>query len=665
MNKLFSRQTRQSASIVARIKGRQREALLGSSSPSVEAMMPLSRSYSGGHDLSSIWPQWIQKRYSSERKSAADPYGSESEISKQQRPTPRHRRRLSDVLKGRPGIQTFPISGNVGDAIDHLARQGIGCTIAVNPESGHVAGLFTARDILRFVSAKKVEMKQKGGSQSKNLTSAIMKLKIHDLVTPPESFITCSPDNATTQCRRLMFEHKIRHVPIIEDGVITGIVNSGDLSDIYFSDEIGGKRAFLDRLGVGMKGLPRGTVALSSIESKKALNQTERPLLQQTDGSKDDSDASSVAPKPVPLYGIVTSEYAMPHPFKTPEGCANSMRQYGARDLCTDLDLCEDAHFSLTVKGSVVPGAEGSSNPQHTHTYLCVADGVGSWRQYGVDPRLFAHNLVKNAYSVIESDEKQRLLMMETSGLGDLALFDPEPILPVDVIMDAWSETRREKISGSSTICVASLNNETNQLNLSNIGDSGLMVLRHMDSETAGSYMRDRHTTPRDTRQNDLRIAFLSQQQLKSFNLPYQLGFSDIPEHGGNFETPTDANNHSMTVLPGDIIVLATDGLFDNLDLNDLVSHIHDWEDEWFGKMWLKYPLDKQMGLEGNNKDKEAMNALAKSIVVKARELSLDKTKDSPFALLAKDNDIMWSGGMPDDTTVVLARVTTEPPDEI
>ena len=111
--------------------------------------------------------------------------------------------------------------------------------------------------------------------------------------------------------------------------------------------------------------------------------------------------------------------------------------------------------------------------------------------------------------------------------------------------------------------------------------------------------------------------------------------------------------------------MLATDGLFDNLDLNDLVSHIHDWEDEWFGKMWLKYPLDKQMGLEGNNKDKEAMNALAKSIVVKARELSLDKTKDSPFALLAKDNDIMWSGGMPDDTTVVLARVATEPPDEI
>ncbi|CAM9820794.1 unnamed protein product, partial [Hapterophycus canaliculatus] len=41
----------------------------------------------------------------------------------------------------------------------------------------------------------------------------------------------------------------------------------------------------------------------------------------------------------------------------------------------------------------------------------------------------------------------------------------------------------------------------------------------------------------------------------------------------------------------------------------------------------------------------------------RARELSLDNTRDSPFALLAKENDIMWGGGMPDDITVVALRV--------
>ena len=313
-----------------------------------------------------------------------------------------------------------------------------------------------------------------------------------------------------------------------------------------------------------------------------------------------------------------------------------------------------------------MPGAQGSSNPQPSSRLPVVADEVGKLATIWSRSASICSQ-PSQAYSVIESDEKQRLLMMEAGGFGDLALFDPEPILPLDVIMDSWSETRRQEITGSSTICVASLNNETNQLNLSNIGDCGLIVLRHMDSETAGSYMRERHT-PSLVLAIHLRTTYESyfyhSNKLKSFNLPYQLGFSDILEHPGNFESP-DANNHSMTVLPGDIIVLATDGLFDNLDLNDLVSHIRDWEDEWFGKMWLKYPLDKQMGIEGTDKDQEAMNALAKSLVLKARELSLDKTKDSPFALLAKDNDIMWSGGMPDDTTVVLARVTTEPPEEI
>jgi protein phosphatase PTC7 len=36
--------------------------------------------------------------------------------------------------------------------------------------------------------------------------------------------------------------------------------------------------------------------------------------------------------------------------------------------------------------------------------------------------------------------------------------------------------------------------------------------------------------------------------------------------------------------------------------------------------------------------------------------------KDSPFALLAKENDIMWGGGMPDDCTIAVIRVVKAPP---
>lgn len=63
-----------------------------------------------------------------------------------------------------------------------------------------------------------------------------------------------------------------------------------------------------------------------------------------------------------------------------------------------------------------------------------------------------------------------------------------------------------------------------------------------------------------------------------------------------------------------------------------------------------------------NSNGGEAVKALAELLTRKAREASLDKQRDSPFAILAKENDIMWGGGMPDDTTVLVARVVTAPP---
>ena len=209
--------------------------------------------------------------------------------------------------------------------------------------------------------------------------------------------------------------------------------------------------------------------------------------------------------------------------------------------------------------------------------------------------------------------------------------------------------TTSDKIVGSSTICLATIDNKLNQLSYSNLGDCGLMVLRHIDSETAG-YMRDRNV-PRHLRNNDLRIAYLSQQQLRSFNLPYQLGFSNIPEHPGAFETPMDADTASIPVLPGDIVLLATDGLFDNLDLNEIVAEISAWENKYIKSNGIDLSLP-------HPKADEFLNLLAKDLCLKARTLSLDTKRDSPFALLAKENDIMWGGGMPDDTSIVVARVT-------
>ena len=76
------------------------------------------------------------------------------------------------------------------------------------------------------------------------------------------------------------------------------------------------------------------------------------------------------------------------------------------------------------------------------------------------------------------------------------------------------------------------------------------------------------------------------------------------------------------------------------MDLSEIVEEVGAWEKAKEG------PITK-----------EDMRSLAVKLVEKAREYSLDKMRDSPFAILAKENDVMWGGGMPDDTTVVVAKV--------
>ena len=200
---------------------------------------------------------------------------------------------------------------------------------------------------------------------------------------------------------------------------------------------------------------------------------------------------------------------------------------------------------------------------------------------------------------------------------------------------------------GSSTICVATLESAHGQLSYSNIGDGGLLLARRFQSNTAG-YMHNA--------QAEVKIAYLSQQQLRSFNLPFQLGFTNIAGTPCDFEAPTDADTASISVTPGDVIVLATDGLFDNVDMQEIVREIAKWQKDFFNN---SPELLRQSAQRGAPKGAET--ALAERLVRLARELSLDKNRDSPFALLAKENDILWGGGMPDDTTVLVGRIVSVP----
>lgn len=101
-------------------------------------------------------------------------------------------------------------------------------------------------------------------------------------------------------------------------------------------------------------------------------------------------------------------------------------------------------------------------------------------------------------------------------------------------------------------------------------------------------------------------------------------------------------------LIRGLLIVSDIVSVFDNVDVDDVAKVALKWE-QGVGlirggdiaardKRWAR---GGSLTLESSKK----VGDLANELCELARENSLDNTKDSPFAMLAKDNDIMWSGG--------------------
>lgn len=292
--------------------------------------------------------------------------------------------------------------------------------------------------------------------------------------------------------------------------------------------------------------------------------------------------------------------------------------------------------------------------------YMGVADGVGSWREYGVDPREFSHKLMGECENILREATSQCVTSGNESSCSMIS--------PAELLAQSYERTKAANVIGSSTVCVSLFDSIHHQLHFSNIGDSGIIVLRHIDSDVASTLQRNRET-PRNERKSDLRIAFVSQQQLKSFNHPYQMGWTgeELVENDSSFKQATDSCTSSVHILRGDIIIMATDGLFDNVDIDDIAKIALQWEKEsgFFDSGGIKARKKRwEAGKSLTDLSAQTIPKLSEMLCEKAREHSLDNATDSPFALLAKENDIMWSGGMPDDCTVIAMHVVGKHPSE-
>jgi CBS domain-containing protein len=100
---------------------------------------------------------------------------------------------------------------SIADAVATLRREGIGALV-VSRDGRSVDGILSERDIIQGLAG---------------MGSALLDAKIEQLMT--RRVFTCTPRDSIADLAAEMTQRRIRHIPVLRDGVLAGIVSIGDV----------------------------------------------------------------------------------------------------------------------------------------------------------------------------------------------------------------------------------------------------------------------------------------------------------------------------------------------------------------------------------------------------------------------------------------------------
>jgi protein phosphatase PTC7 len=272
-----------------------------------------------------------------------------------------------------------------------------------------------------------------------------------------------------------------------------------------------------------------------------------------------------------------------------------------------------------------------------------IADGVGEWEwRFKLDPRKFAEQLMRGCL-----DSSQKPHHDPSQSIEDRA---------VSVLADGYEYA---SAFGSSTACVVVMDDLGEKVGIANLGDSGCLHYRKQFLTSAMS----------------MTCVMKTRDQQHAFNMPYQLSRLPKPEHYDDLaqdpiyselvttlrslsgrqlskiDKPIDCDVHSSTVVEGDLIILATDGVLDNLWSYDILSIV--------GESAVISPFEARINLlESGPTDPEE---IARALALAAYEKSVTESGyKSPFGVeCRKRTGAVHLGGKMDDISVVACWVTS------
>ena len=125
-------------------------------------------------------------------------------------------------------VATIDQNAPVTEALDEMRRHGIGALIVTGATPPFV-GIVSERDVVRHLA-------ERGAQILGESVSALMSTSV----------TSCDPATSATTLMGMMTEHRIRHVPVLSDGELVGLVSIGDVVKARFDELEREKRDLLE-----------------------------------------------------------------------------------------------------------------------------------------------------------------------------------------------------------------------------------------------------------------------------------------------------------------------------------------------------------------------------------------------------------------------------------
>ncbi len=134
---------------------------------------------------------------------------------------------VAEILKSKadPTVHTIGPDESVLDALQRMSDKGIGALLVL--QDGGIVGIVTERDYARKIALK-------GRTSALTLVRDVMSTSV----------MVVHPSQTSEACMALMTDNRLRHLPVIDEGKLMGLISIGDL----VKDIISGQKFVIEQL---------------------------------------------------------------------------------------------------------------------------------------------------------------------------------------------------------------------------------------------------------------------------------------------------------------------------------------------------------------------------------------------------------------------------------